>query len=197
MLAFPFLSLEKHCSLLRRRLQASPGQTDFLERMLADRKEEGTLFSELEAQAEVLILAGSETTATALSGILYYLGRNAHVYKKLAQEIRTNFQSYENITGRSTDTLPYLKAVIEEGLRIYPPVPIGLPRVSPGEVVDGHYIPQGTIVHVSSWSATHSEENFHRPLDFIPERWLDPECKDQKSASQPFILGSRVCLGRQ
>ena len=182
---------------MNRRLQASPAQTHFLTRLVANRKEESTSFEELQAPAEVLVLAGTETTGTALSGILYYLGRNAHVYEKLAQEIRTNFQSYEEITGRSTEMLPYLKAVIEEGLRTYPPVPIGLPRVSPGETVDGYYVPQDTFVHVSSWSATHSEHNFHKPFEFIPERWLDSECEDKKSASQPFLLGSRACLGRK
>ena len=182
---------------MNRRLQAGVEQTDFLTRIIANQKSEGISFDELQAQAEVLILAGSETTATALSGIIFYLGRNPHVYKTLAEEIRTNHQSYEAISRRSTDALPYLKAVIEEGLRIFPPVPIGLPRVSPGETVDGHYLPRGTIVHVSSWSATHSEKNFHKPFEFIPERWLDPDCKDDKSASQPFILGTRACLGRQ
>ena len=180
-----------------RRLQANSGQTDFLTKIIANKKADGISFDELQSQAEVLVLAGSETTATALSGILYYLGRNAQVYEKLAQETRTNHQSYEAITGRSTEGLPYLKAVIEEGLRIYPPVPIGLPRASPGETVDGHYIPQGTIVHVSSWSATHDEKNFHKPFEFIPERWLDADCADEKAASQPFLLGTRACLGRQ
>ena len=165
--------------------------------MIANRKSDSTSFNELQAQAELLILAGSETTATALSGIIFYLGRNSHVYKRLVQEIRTNHQKYVDISSRSTEALPYLKAVIEEGLRIFPPVPIGLPRVSPGETVDGFYLPPGTTVHVSSWSATHSETNFHKPFEFIPERWLDPDCKDQKSASQPFILGTRACLGRK
>lgn len=175
----------------------TPEHTDFLTEMLSDRKEATVSFDELQAQAEVLVLAGSETTATALTGILYHLGRNEHAYKTLADEIRASFRSYEEITGRSTEGLPYLKAVIEEGLRTYPPVPIGLPRVSPGETVDGYYIPSGTIVHVSSWSATHSESNFHKPFEFIPERWIDENCKDEKSASQPFILGTRACLGRQ
>ena len=165
--------------------------------MLDNMDEAGTSFESIQAQAEVLVLAGSETTATALSGIIYQLGRHPAVYERLAEEIRTSLQTYEGITGRTTDSLPYLKAVIEEGLRIYPPVPIGLPRVSPGETVDGQYIPRDTIVHVSSWSATHSVRNFHKPLDFIPERWMDPDCKDNKSASQPFSLGSRACLGRQ
>ena len=164
--------------------------------MIADRKKTGTSVKELEAQASMMVVAGSETTATALSGITYHLGRNRRVYEKLAREIRSAFHDYDEINGRTTESLPYLRAVIEEGLRIYPPIPIGLPRTSPGETVDGHYIPQDTVVYVSSWAATHSEANFHKPFEFIPERWQD-DCKDDKGASQPFSLGSRGCLGRK
>lgn len=160
-------------------------------------KDDKPSLKELQSQAGALTVAGSETTATSLSGITYYLSRNENVYKKLALEIRGTFENYEQIDSRSTLTLPYLKAVIDEGLRIYPPIAIGLPRVSPGETVDGHYIPKDTTVFTSMWAATHSEENFHRALEFIPERWIDPDCQDQKLASQPFLIGSRVCLGRQ
>lgn len=182
---------------MHRRLQANPRHVDFLTKTVANRNADEVSMDEIQAQAEVMILAGSETTATALSGMLYYLGHNPAVYAKLAEEIRGSFDSYDAITGRASEGLSYLKAVIEEGLRIFPPVPIGLPRASPGETVDGHYIPQGTIVHTSSWAATHDETHFHRPFDFIPERWLDKDCPDEKAASQPFLLGTRACLGRQ
>ena len=157
----------------------------------------GRPFQELTSQATSLIVAGSETTATTLCGLTYFLCRNPRVYEKLATEVRHSFTEYDQITGKSTDGLPYLKAVIDEGLRIYPPIAAGLPRVSPGETVDGYYVPKGTIVSVNTWVAGHIETNFHDAFEFIPERWLDPNCKDDKAASQPFLLGSRVCLGRK
>lgn len=52
-------------------------------------------------------------------------------------------------------------------------------------------------MYVSAWSVTHDRENFHEPFAFKPERWLDPESKDNKEASQPFSLGPRGCLGRK
>lgn len=178
-----------------RRLEITPRRVDFLAKMIS--KEDRPTAKELQSQAGALTVAGSETTATALSGITYYLCRNEKVYRKLALEIRGAFNACEEINGRSTLPLPYLGAVIEEGLRIYPPIPIGLPRVSPGETVDGYYIPEGTVVFTSMWAATHSNDNFDQPLEFKPERWIDPNCQDQKTASQPFLLGSRVCLGRK
>lgn len=167
--------------------------------MIANRKEIGMSFRHLQSQADMMVVAGSETTATSLSGITYYLSQNALAYKALANEVRSTFSRYGDITAHATEPLPYLQAVIEEGLRLYPPVPIGLPRISPGETVDGIYIPKGAIVSVSSWASTHSEQNFHRPFDFIPERWIGnhKNAKDQLSASQPFSIGSRVCLGRK
>ena len=178
-----------------RRLEITPPRIDFLTKMIS--KDDRPPLEQLQAQASALTVAGSETTATALSGITYYLCRNDNVYQKLAHEVRTAFKNYEQIDSRSTNSLPYLKATIDEGLRLYPPIAIGLPRVSPGLNVDCHYIPKGAVVFTSMWAATHSEENFYRALDFNPERWIDPDCQDQKHASQPFLLGSRACLGRQ
>jgi cytochrome P450 len=107
------------------------------------------------------------------------------------------------INGDSTQNLPYLFAVIEEGLRIFPPVPAALQRVSPGAVVDGNYVPKGTTVSVSGWSNTHSERHFHNAREFHPERWLPEDhplydkayMGDVKEASKPFLIGPRACLG--
>lgn len=182
---------------------------------LAAKEKYGTSYEELRSQATTLVyvlvlvailcdtdvkmdsIAGSETTATALLGLTYFLARNPDSYNKLATEIRTSFTSYDEITGHSTEALPYLQAAISESLRMYPPVPIGMPRVSPGDTVDGRYIPKGAVVYSSPWAATKSETNFRKPYDYIPERWLDAEWHDNKEASQPFSLGSRGCLGRK
>ncbi|KAH8148283.1 uncharacterized protein LAJ45_07736 [Morchella importuna] len=151
---------------------------------------------EIRGNAGNIIVAGSETTASFLCGVTWYLGRGPAAYKKLTDEIRSAFSSYEDINGRATEHLVYLKAVIEEGLRLYPPVGLGAPRVSPGETVDECWVSKGTVVMSSFYAAGRSEDNFHRPDDFLPERWIDPECTDKNNGSQPFLLGSRVCIGR-
>ncbi|TGZ76304.1 cytochrome P450 [Ascodesmis nigricans] len=181
---------------VERRINSPTTRKDFMSKILSEKDAKGYDLTFLTHHSSVLIVAGSETTATFLSGVTYYLCRTPHAYAKLTQELRSAFSSYEHITGMETERCSYLKAVIDEGLRIYPPVSFGLPRTSPGEIVDGVFLPEGTECFTSSWAATHSELNFHRPYDFLPERWLDPDCTDQKEASQPFSLGSRVCLGR-
>ena len=54
-----------------------------------------------------------------------------------------------------------------------------------------------TEVYTSAWTVTHDPQYFHDPEQFLPERWLDPDCTDLREASQPFSLGSRACLGRK
>jgi cytochrome P450 len=162
-------------------------------------------------------IAGGETVATFLAATTFYLLRDDAVYQKLKAEIRGQFNTYEEITCATAQNLPYLQAVISEGLRIYPPGSQGFPRISPGASIDGIWIPAGVgsfsptnrphgadnlyalqaEVYTSAWTVTHDEANFHDPHTFKPERWIDPDCADIKEASQPFSLGPRACLGRK
>lgn len=116
---------------------------DFMSKILENKEAQGVTTDEMQAHASVMVLAGSETIATSLSAITYYLCRNPEVYKKLTTEIREAFSNYDDIKGQPTEKLSYLKAVIEEELRIFPAVPFGMPRYSPGETVDGYFIPKG------------------------------------------------------
>lgn len=58
-------------------------------------------------------------------------------------------------------------------------------------------IPEQAEVYTSAWTVTHDARNFHEPMSFKPERWLDPGCGDVKEASEPFSLGYRACIGRK
>ena len=100
---------------------------------------------QLAAHASDFVLGGSETTATTLSCIIYYLVKNPEIKLKLQDEIRNRYQHYAEINSSTAQHLPYLKAIILEGLRIFPPVPFALPRVVPeaGDSVDGHFLPEG------------------------------------------------------
>lgn len=141
-------------------------------------------------------IAGGETVATFLSGVTYHLLNNHSSLQKLTTAIRDEFTTYDSINSRLAQQIPYLQAVISEGLRIYPPGSQGFPRVSPGTSIDGHWVPRGTEIYTSAWTVTHDPDNFEDPNTFIPERWLSSETKDNKNASQPFSLGPRACMGR-
>ena len=108
---------------------------------------------EIESASSILVTAGSESSATCLTGATFYLLKNPSTLTKLIREIRTSFQEEEDITINSTAPLSYLHAVLDESLRIVPPVTGAMPRISPPDraiMVCGKVIPPGTAIGVSS-----------------------------------------------
>lgn len=100
-------------------------------------------FNELKANSSTLIIAGSETTATALSAITYYLVTHSSALGKLNSEVRNAFSTEDDIDMVSVQKLQYMQAVINEGLRMYPPVPTGVVRrvTDDGGIFLGQYVP--------------------------------------------------------
>lgn len=153
---------------------------------------------------------GGTTTSTALSAIFFYLSRHPSVYVKLASETRTTFRSGRAIeTGPLLSGCTYLRAVIDETLRMAPPFVGTFWREADTSfkgpfVVDGHVIPAGTIVGVNPYCLMHNEKYFPEPFQFRPERWLDDEGDEEKrrapglarKAFSPFAAGETGCLGK-
>ena len=166
-------------------------------------KEIGMTIKEMESNAANLVLAGSETTATLLSGTIFQLLRNPHITNKAVTEIRSAFASEDEITIDSAANLPYLLNVLSEAMRIYPPVPTFAGRLVPagGDTVDGKWLPEGTNIHMVQYAAFHLAENFKCPEEFIPERWskegMEGEYRnDNREVFQPFSVGPRNCIGK-
>ncbi|KAF2823676.1 putative cytochrome P450 [Ophiobolus disseminans] len=201
------LAQKKHIDYTRNkvnaRLENTSPRKDFVANLI-NKVNDGELDAEeLAAHSSTLIVAGAETVASSMSGILYWLIRptSSASYDKLRKEIRSHYSSYEDIDYSSTQKLPYLQAVVKEGLRTFSnghP----LPRVCPGRKIDGHWVPAKTEVYTSPWTVNHSEEYFIRPWSFEPERWLPSKSEKSEYASdmlwvsQPFQQGPRGCLGR-
>lgn len=112
------------------RISSSTDRLDFLGYILRhDGKETEMNRGEIEATSSILVLGGSDTTATLLSGVVYYLLANPRVKQKLVAEIRDRFINEDEINMTSVNSLSYLLATLEETMRIYPPVTLGSPRV--------------------------------------------------------------------
>jgi cytochrome P450 len=96
----------------------------------------------------VIAFAGSETGATALAGILRMLVQHKGVLHRLTQELRSTFKQEEDINVASTSNLSYLNAVIDEGMRLCPPVAIAIPRIVPkgGDTVCGQWVPEDVCI---------------------------------------------------
>lgn len=154
----------------------------------------------LQMNASILIIAGSETTATLLSGATFLLLTNPAALEKLTHEVRSTFADDADITLSSVGSLSYMLACLNESLRRYPPVVIGLPRLAPqgGATVAGHFVPEGTRVAVWHYAISHDPRLWTDPHGFHPERFLgDPRFRgDALDAMQPFSLGPRNCIGK-
>ncbi|KAK7711898.1 hypothetical protein SLS64_005169 [Diaporthe eres] len=185
------LTLEKTRSRIK--MGNEHGVEDFLAPAIGKLSEE-----QLAHQGFIFLTAGAETSATALAAAAWYLSRPAHAHclARLQDEVRNGFARYEDITGDAVAHLPYLNAVLEETMRLMPPSPVGPPRVSPGETVDGVYVPKGVYVSADIWSFTRDPRNVEGPAGpdvFEPSRWVDPGRGRPYSA--PFIIGPRMCIG--
>ncbi|EMR90855.1 putative benzoate 4-monooxygenase cytochrome p450 protein [Botrytis cinerea BcDW1] len=182
---------------VEKRLGIQKSRNDFVS-LLVDKVRAGEVSKEeMTAHVSTITIAGGETVATTLSGLTCFLAQNPDKLERLTKEIRAAFKTFEEINAVKSQQIPYLQAVINEGLRLFPPASGGAPRVSPGFTLHDKYIPKGTEVNVSPWSITHNAKYFSDPWEFKPERWLDPNSKDIKDASRPFLLGPRDCLGRK
>ncbi|KAL9122683.1 MAG: hypothetical protein Q9187_000769 [Circinaria calcarea] len=204
-IVMPFLNTRREHQMftnekIKVRLSDQTERRDFITPIIKANDEKGMTYSELESSINLLVTAGSETLATFFSGAIYHLSQNPQVMKKLREEVQKAFKDAKDITMALTRDLPYLNAVIEESLRIYPPAALSLSRIVPhgGASICGQNIPEGTGVGVTSWAATHSQKNFAAPEEYAPERWLGDLRfgNDDKQASQPFSLGARNCVGK-
>lgn len=120
---------------------------------------------------------------------------------RLTDEVRSTFAKEEEINLLSVQKLKYMHAVLEESLRMFPPIPGPAPRMihAGGEMVCGRFMPEGTVVNVWQTVQNYNPENFVLASEFHPERWLGDErfAGDKRDAFQPFSLGARVCIGKK
>jgi cytochrome P450 len=131
-----------------RRMKNNAPRPDFMEHILRQPDGRGFTFGEMLSNSATLIQAGSETTATLLSGSLFLLLQHPEKMQKLVEELTTLFESDDKMTIENTDRLPYLAAVLEEGLRLYSPAVPNFPRQVPrgGATIDGGYVPGGVRI---------------------------------------------------
>ncbi|THY32783.1 hypothetical protein D6D01_02446 [Aureobasidium pullulans] len=191
---------QKHSQYSRdkvfRRLKNKTTRRDFMRHLIDRANDQSISREEMTTHASALIIAGGETLATYLAGVLVHLLQNSLLFAKLQQEVRSRYSNVDKIKAIPAQQLPYPLAVIQEGLGIWAPGSQGFPRLSPGAFVGGDYIPAGTECYTSAWAITHDECYFHASFEFKPERWLDADCTDVKEASQPFSRGPWGCLDK-
>lgn len=188
-----------------------PHRRDMLGSFLAH----GLTREEAEGETLLQIIAGSDTTATALRTTMLYLMSSPHSYRRLTEEVRNAAAqgriSSPVVTDAEARALPYLQAVIKEGMRINPPVAGTMDVVVPegGDVICGYTVPAGTEVGCSEFGAQSLSSIFGPDADvFRPERWLEAEAEDKENDGDRlkqmvstwgliFKYGKWQCLGKE
>lgn len=149
-------------------------------------------------------IAGSDTTATAMRAILLAIISNPRVYSRLVREIDDAIAAGKvssPIRDDEARKLPYLQAVIKEGLRRFSPITQLRERVVPpqGDSFNGQFIPGGTFIGINSWTIQCNPIYGEDPEVFRPERWLidDEERLRQMTYNHELIFGwgTTRCLG--
>ncbi|KAK3079312.1 hypothetical protein LTS18_005173 [Coniosporium uncinatum] len=186
---------------IERRIQKGTDRGDFWDNVLEKsdfEKGTGMTKQEMISYASILVLGGSETTATSLSETTHLPCTHPEVLKKLNAEVRSVFSDEDGIDLISVNKLDYMLAVLDESMRLYPPVPKQGCRKVPvkGAVICGRWVPGGTSVQAQQYASNHVESNFHRPSEFLPQRWLGAAefASDDRAARQPFSMGPRNCI---
>ncbi|KAF1970112.1 cytochrome P450 ClCP1 [Bimuria novae-zelandiae CBS 107.79] len=197
---------------LQTRIRTGPsGHPDVLGHLEEYNKQNPTAIitdDEIEQNVFSCLVAGSECLTTAFSGAIHYLLVYPSKLKRAQEEVRSAFSSETSINASDAAKLEYLNAVIEESLRLCPPLPDMLRRQLPGDVpttVAGQLIPPDTVVSVSCYSMFRSAEHFSSPDTFAPERFLkkpddslkwssdSPLNHNDMTAFKPWGVGPREC----
>jgi cytochrome P450 len=150
-----------------------------------------------------LITAGTETTLSLMCGAVYHILSNPPVLLRLRQEIRGAADNASDLNLELIHGMKYLRACLNETMRMYPSIVGPLPRVVDGDgaYICDQFVPPNTVVGVNQWATYRSHKNFSYPDEFRPDRWLKVEegeyINDRRKALQPFGYGPRKCIANE
>jgi len=157
--------------------------------------DEGMPEEQLLSEALTLLMAGHETTASALTTTLYLLAQHPNVEERLHAEV-DGVLGDRRATLDDLSQLPYTAAVVDEAMRLYPPAwAVGREAVCDLDV-GGYQVRRGDQLWLATWAVHRDGRFWDAPLAFRPQRWLDG-VDVPKGAYLPFALGPRACVGKR
>lgn len=184
-----------------RRYEAGEKLSDFFQCLMEDRdgNPHGLEWGEIVAEVSIMMNAGSDTTAIAMNNVMYWLLKNPTCMARLRAEVDAALDPADTVAPYDkVKHLPYLRACLDESLRVSPPTTFGLPRKTPpgGAVILGDFIPGNTTVSISAYVAHRDPAVFADAEAYVPERWLGDKGKDLQPYFISFSAGARGCIGR-
>lgn len=174
---------------------------DFFSALMQDKsgKPHNLEWGEIVAEVSIMMNAGSDTTGIALNNAMFFLLKNPRCMERLRAEIDEVMEDGEVVAPHDrVKHLPYLRACLDESMRLLPPVSFGLPRRTPpeGAIILQEYIPGETSVSISGYVVHRNETVFPEPETYRPERWLGEGGKELQPYFVAFSQGARGCIGR-
>ena len=149
---------------------------------------------QLRDEVSTIFMAGHETTAQTLSWIFYHLAKYPVVYKKIEEE--STAIGDRQLTMNDFQKLPWSRMVIDETMRLYPPVWVMARKSFKEDIVLGYHLPAASTVLINTYGMNYDETYWHQPFEFLPDRFHT----DNKEQRHPFLFipfgaGQRPCIG--
>ncbi len=183
--------------LASRRAGVGGEHFDFLSMYLGATDKQGQGFSDEELLDELmtLIVAGFETSANTLNWVWYLVAKHPDVEQALIDEARRLVPGVSAISGESLAAMAFTQQVLEETLRLYPPVWLYTRRATELDELDDYDVPPGTDIYLSPYILHRTERYWADPERFDPARFVAGERPRKDRPYFPFSLGPRRCLG--
>jgi cytochrome P450 len=180
-----------------RRNCAADTHFDFLSMYMDARDKQGQPFSDEELLDELmtLIVAGFETSANTLNWVWYLIARHPDVEEKIIDEAQQKLPNVSAVSADSVNSMPYTQQVLEETLRLYPPVWLFTRRSHEADELDDFDVPPGTDIYLSPLILHRTSRYWPEPGAFDPDRFATTGKPDKDRPYFPFSLGPRRCLG--
>ncbi|NP_001106808.2 cytochrome P450 27C1 [Danio rerio] len=193
---FSQIHVDKRLSEIKKQMEKSEEiKGGLLTHMLVTREMN---LEEIYANMTEMLLAGVDTTSFTLSWSTYLLARHPTIQQQIFEEV-DRVLGGRVPTGEDVPYLPLIRGLVKETLRLFPVLP-GNGRVTHDDlIVGGYLIPKGTQLALCHYSTSMDEENFPRPEEFRPDRWIRKDASDRVDnfGSIPFGYGIRSCIGRR
>ena len=179
---------------IRQRRQSGSERGDLLPSSSARDEDTGGRMTDQQVRDEAmtLFLAGHETTALALTWTFYLLSSHPEAEAKLSEEARRVLGD-RSAVAEDAARLTYAAQVVQEAMRLYPPVYTFGREAINDCILGGFHVPARTTLLMSNWVVHRDPRWFDRPEEFRPERWIDS--KAPRFAYFPFGGGPRLCIG--
>jgi Cytochrome P450 len=182
----------------RRRMAASLGADDLIGRLLSARDPvtgQGLSDAEVREQVLLFLLAGHETTATALTFTLHLLGHHPDAQQRVRDEVQQVLGGRAP-TAEDAAQLTYTTRVIKEAMRLYPPAWSIARRTGHDLTIGGYQLPAASAVILSAWAIHRHPQHWDRPAIFDPDRFTpEREAARHRYAYLPLGAGPRACIG--